>query len=588
MGLLGTGATGSWASLTALCFVAVFAGCGGGGPSPGGACQSNRDCVAGETCVSGTCRAGSSLTRCRSEDQCPLDQWCDLEAGECRPLEAALDGGLPTDASAGDGSEPGGPDAAPRDANLGGSCSLDEECGNQPDYICIGNLCVLGCHLPDGLPCTGGTVCNPQTGQCVSQGGNCTLDQQCEPGPPTQICLANQCVYGCGVDRTLCQANEICNTNTGRCVAAPTHCTMDSQCSPPMTVCESGQCVPGCNQAGGVQCSGATPLCDSATGRCTDQAACNLDADCAADPNRICVNSACVLRCNAPGATPCPSPLVCNAGTGRCISGGFPLGANCALDAECASRFCLGLNVGMSNLNICADPCGATSQCPRDFTCAYVSGMRFCLNESLFNNVQFDIPSGGACGAGSNNCQSGYCNNGNNQCLEVCSRNGDCGSFGGQCWTYQDASGPMPFYENFCLAPGSGSAPGANCTTNANCRSGVCNRYSNTCAQHCCSQADCAANQSCAIYDLDANHLTKVCVPRAAGSNGALGASCNQPSDCQSGVCVPVDPAAPMGARRCSTLCCRNQDCAAVPNATACRPAAGPVTNSIVGVCSSG
>lgn len=574
------------ALVVAAALAAILTACSGG-PTPGGSCQSNQDCVAGETCIAGTCLAATN-PGCTNDEQCPLGQYCDTEDSTCKMFSSTdPDAGVSPDPDAGDaGSSTVAMDGGTRPDSGTGLCTVDTDCGTPPRDICQAGQCVLGCAEAGGLMCTGGTVCDPATGHCVSENPSCQMDSECNP--PTEICIGNQCVFGCGLDSTLCQAGEVCDTNTGRCVMVQTNCTDDSQCSPPMTVCESSQCVPGCEQPGGVQCSGQTPFCDSATGRCTNNNpnGCTLDADCT-NPDEICVNMVCTLRCDAAGSPGCTAPEVCNTTSGRCVPGGLPLGDPCTQDAQCTTGYCLGLTINMMTMNVCSRPCGATSQCPLDFTCGDLGGMRFCLGENISNPpATFDTPAGGACNMTTNTCQSGWCNTGQSQCIETCSRNVDCTSFGGNCWTYEQTGTNGTTYDNLCYDPGSGSGPGVACTQNSNCRSGICNRYSGTCATHCCSDGDCGTTQNCQPYDLDASTIANICVIKSttAGSLG-LGATCTDAAQCDSEVCVPTNPAMMGSPSKCSTLCCQDSDCNQLPAGGRCRAAQGPVTGTIVGVC---
>jgi hypothetical protein len=564
--------------------LAALAACSGD-PSPGGSCQSNRDCLTGETCISGACLLGTT-TGCRNDEQCPIGQFCDSDDQVCKTFTSSTtDGGVTMDA--------GTSTTTPADGGVGGDggtgiCSIDSDCGTAPVDICIAEQCVLGCGQQDGLTCTGGQICDMPTGHCISENPMCQMDTDCNP--PTEICIANTCVFGCALDSSLCQTGEVCDTNTGRCVVVQTGCTMDSECNAPMTICESNQCIPGCAEAGGIQCGGQTPFCDSASGRCTNNNpnSCNLDADCM-NANEICVNMTCTLRCDAQGGTACVAPAVCDSTSGRCVSGGLALGDTCAQDTQCTTGLCLALTIGTTTMNFCSIPCGATSQCPLDFTCGDVSGMGFCLGENLSTPpATWDTTSGGACSTTTNTCQSGWCNTGQNQCIEKCSRAADCASFGGNCWSYEqvDATTMVTTYDNLCYDPGSGGATGAACTQNANCRSGICSRYSNTCAAHCCSASDCPTAQVCEPYDLDAATVAKVCGNRAPATGTlGLGATCTAPGDCASEVCAALDPAVMGGPRKCSTLCCQESDCSALPAGGLCRAAAGPVAGSILGLC---
>jgi hypothetical protein len=212
--------------------------------------------------------------------------------------------------------------------------------------------------------------------------------------------------------------------------------------------------------------------------------------------------------------------------------------------------------------------------------------MGFCLSENVFTPpATFDTPTGGACMSGTNTCQSFWCNTGTMQCIETCSRNSDCAGITNNCWMYtQDDGAGNLSYDHLCFAQDTLNLNGAACTANANCRSGICNRYESVCAAQCCTDADCGPLQSCAIYDVDAATAVKVCRNRGTGT-AALGDACTAPADCESEVCAPVDPADVNSPRKCSTLCCRDSDCAILPLGGSCEPVATPITNQIAGAC---
>lgn len=580
-----------------LGFAALFAlaltsaGCSSSS-SPGGPCQSNRDCVRGESCVAGTCEPSSTQKpQCTSDLECPLDQYCDLAEKACKavvlvPMDGST-GGADAGSDPGDAADPlvdAGPPGP--DSGVPVSCVTDTECGGAPAVICQANLCVPGCAAPNGLTCTGGQVCNAANGHCEDPTPQCAGDQEC--GAPAQICENSTCVAGCSANPALCTMGQVCNTNTGRCVTTPTSCATDPECGPPALVCESTQCVPGCASAGGVQCSGATSMCNPSTGRCEappGPAPCTLDADCGV-ATEICVNQLCATRCDAAGGA-CPGSDVCNATSGRCLPGALVMGADCTLDAQCSTGLCLGLTIGTTTYDRCSEPCAASSNCPLDFACTLVSGMGFCLGETLFGPppATFDTPSGGACSTTTNTCQSGWCNTGTNQCIETCSRTGDCASYGNVCWAYEQ-TGTTTTWDNICYDPGTGAAVGAACTTNDDCRSGICNRYRSTCATQCCGEADCGAGESCSTYDMDATTPQKICVPRSAtAGTGGYGAPCTVATDCESETCVPVDPTLMNSPMVCSTVCCRDQDCSVLPQGGTCVPFGGPITGTLIGAC---
>ncbi len=569
----------------------LLSACSGGEPTPGGSCTTSRDCVITESCVGGTCTPkGSSTKGCSADKDCMTGEWCDIVTRTCKALGNNNNSGdAGTSTTTGDAGMMSGDTGTTMDMDAGsadafeGICAMDSDCGSPPVDICLAMQCVKGCGQPNGLQCTGGTVCNMQTGHCEQPMNSCSQDSDCNP--PTEICINNTCEYGCGLNPGLCGQGELCDTSTGRCVMAPMRCMMDSDCMPPMTVCEGVQCVPGCAETGGIQCTGATPFCNNMTGRCqaTSGMTCNLDSDCMM--NQICENNSCIPRCDAPGGG-CTSPQVCDSMTGRCIMGGLNLGDTCTQNAQCTTDVCLGLTINMSVVRTCSRPCGATSDCPRDFTCADLGGMSFCVSERVFTpTATFDTPSGGSCTSSSNTCQSRWCNPSAMSCLETCSRDSHCSRFGGQCWMYEEAAmGSTPATFQLLCIQQSGSSPGASCTQNSNCRSGICSRYTNSCAQPCCSDSDCASNQNCSVYDLDTANIVKVCTP-ASGGSGAFGATCTMASDCQSETCIPTDPSQMNSPRQCSTLCCTDADCSVLPRGGTCQAFNGPVMGSLIGAC---
>lgn len=514
-------------------------------PIPGGDCTTSKDCVSTEICLGGQCTPMSSNPNpvgCTGDLDCPIDTYCEVSTGNCL---AAMPNG---------------------DAG---------EVVERPDG-----------QVPDG-----GSSPTPDTG--MSNG--CNTDQEC--GPPSQICINNQCVDGCGTNAALCDpATEVCDTNSGRCVQVS--CNMDSDCNPPAAICENTQCIPGCHLTGGLQCSGNTPACNAGTGRCEAATPCSLDSDCG-DPDQICVNQACMIKCGLPGGIMCVSPEVCNQQSGRCVMGGASLGQTCSLDSQCAPDFCLGLtNAMMTTQRFCSKTCGAAGDCPIGFRCSYVSGTKVCIPGSYFSPpLNFSIPAGGTCDVNNIECQSGWYSSDASgtmcTCLETCSRNSDCAQFGNNCSTLTIPMSTPTRFDHICESSSLAGA-GTSCVVNSDCASGVCNRYTSTCSTPCCRDNDCSGNDICTVYDFDvaSAYITKVCRAPQTGmagtGNGALGASCTIATDCSTGACTPIDPSNPTGARKCSMTCCTDNDCTALPSGGKCRPLAGPTINNIstlVGYC---
>ena len=580
----------------ALLAALVFPACDGGGET--GQCTTARDCSPGETCIGGTCASAIRRGGCDKPEDCDPSEWCDIVDRQCKPLLNHDAGTVGTDA--------GAPDAKPNDGDAGANadgtvgdatphdsgsrvCNSDPECGPQPQNICLSNTCNLGCTEPGGLMCTGGTTCDGMTGRCVTPTEMCMIDSDCDPAPPVQVCDNDVCVAGCVTNPNRCTAGtEICNNTTGRCEPAPIRCGMDTDCmpGPPMQVCEGTQCVPGCAEPGGLQCSGTTPFCNSMSGRCEAPPPCNLDADCG-DPDQICVNMACVVRCDRPGAAMCNAPEVCNPENGRCVMGNQPLGQTCSFDAQCTTELCVGLNTGPMTVSyFCSQTCSGSGGCPIDFRCLDINGAGICIPESITTPpAQWDTAAGGMCTAMTATCQSGWCNTRDEVCLETCSRDADCNAHGGNCWTYDytDSMSGAQLYEHLCV-PNPGTPAGQGCTINSDCASGICNRYNTTCGQRCCADIECGAGNRCLVYDLDTTTgaAVKLCGPAPMNAGTApLGASCTSVDDCASGACVPTVRTSSTSPRVCSTPCCSNTDCGALPGGGRCIPAGAGQINMV-------
>jgi hypothetical protein len=447
----------------ALLFGAAFGlvGCGGTTTLTSSACQSNRDCPAGEPCISGRCKPVQGPKICHKDSDCTLGQYCDVADGQCKSIMAwGNDASIGQDASSADAIDMS--DAQANDAQSNDAQSSDAGVG----IDAIGNA--------DASP---------------------------PPDAFTFDALA--------VDATAPDATR-------------------SDASPPDAVL-------------------------------TLDAAVNPDASTPMD------------------ASSADASLPTN----------LPLGASCTFNPQCVSGTCLAVTLGTTSVQVCTNPCGRSADCPLHFTCANVSGMGFCFGESAYPAPQpsFVTAAGGACSSTSNTCQSGWCNTAADQCLEDCSRPADCG--GPDCTTYAQMTAAGTTYEHLCFPPTGGGAPtGTPCLADTDCMSGICDRYQGACGVQCCTDLDCAPAESCVVYDLDPTTPVKLCAPRSTGAgSGALGASCTQPSDCESEVCAPTDPANASSPRKCSTTCCTHADCAALPLGGSCEAFAGPISNTLLGAC---
>ncbi|MEL7367978.1 MAG: hypothetical protein AAFN74_03630 [Myxococcota bacterium] len=481
-----------------------------------------------------------------------------------------------TDAGpAADTGMPAGRDASAGDASS--FCSIDSECGRPPVDVCVDARCIKGCAEPDGLTCSGDTICDVTSGRCVED-DTCRIDFDC--GPPQRICENDRCVPGCGAQPQRCTVGaEVCDTNTGRCVDLPGRCMRDAQCEPPMTVCQGQQCVPGCGQPGGIQCIGAGATCIAETGRCSGAMGCSFDSDCM-NADLVCVEDRCIARCDRGGI--CAADEVCNPADGRCMRSGEPLGASCTIDGQCEDSVCIEVTSNMTPVRVCARPCGATSECPLDFSCREANEMQFCLSEDLNTPpAAYDTRSGGFCDEETRSCQSRFCSVDARRCLELCSRDADCSAFGGSCWLFRNADDTT--FSGLCLSA-SGQPSGTTCTNDAMCLSNFC--HQGRCAALCCRDQDCDTTENCVATERPNANLVKICTARApTASTGALGAACTTNAQCETELCLPSDVNVPTGPRQCSSPCCNHGDCAFLGADGRCRPTTGPVNNTRVGAC---
>ncbi|NIR34990.1 MAG: hypothetical protein GWO22_02830 [Actinobacteria bacterium] len=167
-------------------------------------------------------------------------------------------------------------------------CSPDED--GLPSCTCKSNECTFPC---DGVVCSDGSVCNPDTGRCVvddCRGFGCPDGEICEIS--SLSCVPDPC----GED-VVCAADEACRDG----VCEPSCATVDC---PSGEVCRRGSCV--VDQCDGVSCPSGQ-RCDEETGGCVDDlcggvmclepSVCDpTDGGCAEDP---------CLRVRCPGEERC-------------------------------------------------------------------------------------------------------------------------------------------------------------------------------------------------------------------------------------------------------------------------------------------
>lgn len=215
-------------------------------------------------------------------------------------------------------------------------------------------------------------VCNTSLGRCV----DCNAAADCPSG---QLCASNRCFAPTACTTSRMCPGRVCSARLGYCV----DCDADVDC-PGGSVCRMNVCAP---QAGACRasrdCSGATPICDTAQNRCVG---CLTAADCPAGSG--CRMSACAPRVCVPDSVRCPEggrertvcaadgfstrtepcPEGANTANVRCV-----LGNACAFDcrpgfADCDRMEANGCEV---DVTVSARHCGACGNaCPAGQGCA--------------------------------------------------------------------------------------------------------------------------------------------------------------------------------------------------------------------------
>ena len=456
----------------------------------GTACNDQNACTQTDTCQSGTCTGGNTVT-CAAVDQCHDVGTCNTATGACStPIKA--NGTTCNDQNA---------------------CTRTDSCQNG---VCAGGNPVTCTALDQ---CHDAGTCNPSTGTCSNPNkinGTqcndtrvCTMADRCMEGictgtvtcPALDQChVAGTCdaLGGCTApvkpngsacnDTSLCTSQDVC-TN-GLCKGTTTvTCTSADQCHDP-GVCDdtTGQCsnpvkptgsacndsMPctygdACNAAGA--CAGTAVVCttdDLTIRECDGTATCKITprpgAEC--DDNNPCTtgdvrrgDGTCAGTPYTCDVTACLSAAVCD-GKGGCVPTAKPDGTACDADqSKCTPR----------------DRCqgGACVRDPIPVACVKRDCFTVACNPAT-GNCDYQPTSGDVCGV--TGCfTTGTCSNG------VCSGvPRDCSSFDGACTV-----GICDARTGGCAAEhksnGSSCDPGGMCVTGAVCAFGICELAPATC-----------------------------------------------------------------------------------------------------------
>lgn len=242
----------------------------------------------------------------------------------------------------------------------------------------IANTCAdRKCGCGAGAPCAGDTpFCDGKSGACVA----CDPTSNAGCSGTTPVCTPEgQCV-GCAAGANSCPQGQIC-LPTGAC-----ECKNSEDCAVPSApVCDEAikQCR-GCSRAD--ECQGASPACDTSSGRCVECVtntecgsragtpfcdpgtnrcvSCLTSGDCTSAQTPICSDSRVCVECNVVGVGPAAcaakapgtvcvrgglaalpgscgacdpvSQEGCSGRLNRCLAGEVPMCVDCLGQADCA------------------------------------------------------------------------------------------------------------------------------------------------------------------------------------------------------------------------------------------------------------
>jgi hypothetical protein len=338
-------------------------------------------------------------------------------------------------------------------------------------------------------------------------------------------------------------------------------------------------------------CDGRDNDCDSRVDETTTRPLCEAGLECV---SQRCVKPDCTVLGSS---AECPAGLMCNAETKSCVARGCDEdscsdgqfcdetsgecrttrrdnGEVCVAHGDCASGSCIdqgALRLRSEAARVCGQACCSDADCPTQERC-YVSGSgaRSCLPSELAPRPQ---------GA-----------------LTQCTDRNHCGLFDACSVVEGQPLGPPAMERDdlvapACRIPPPNAAPVGNfCNAHEGCASGTCVPGSGwllalrVCSRVCSTSQDCLeltnnnpaidGRSYCRFVEREnSGDFLPVCIlDRGETGRGGYGATCSSNGDCLDGACVGA-----VGERRgiCSTACCRDSDCPALPGGLAhCRPVA--------------
>ncbi|MBP46489.1 MAG: hypothetical protein CMH53_00960 [Myxococcales bacterium] len=268
-------------------------------------------------------------------------------------------------------------------------------------------------------------------------------------------------------------------------------------------------------------------------------------------------NSVCSQQCNPQQSGSCPTGFTCygyqgSSTQGACIKtqggGGNTatkkkIGETCSSSTECESQLC----VGGGGQGTCEKLCTSDAQCSQNQQCSKFSGKNYgaCVSTPQSSGKK---DNGQPC-SDSTQCKS-----------SICVGSGTQGTCLADCTTT-----PCPAKTN-CVAlsgglkgcvPAGPKGLGESCQSGFDCSTNICAPAS---GKYICSQLCGAGNPACPSgYSCTSiNQNTSVCLPSASGSKKGNGDTCQDSSECASGLCIGSG-----NSGTCLQPCTTNQQCPA-------------------------
>ncbi|MBA2664922.1 MAG: hypothetical protein H0U74_21720 [Bradymonadaceae bacterium] len=414
-------------------------------------CDSSEDCTEGRICKSITL---GSITRdlcvdptpCASDQQCTPPETCTVDrSGELVRvicLEPSASG------------------------KVGDTCTDDSACASN---LCLNGVCSKPCESPSDCSDDGSFICTSQ--ELASNSGQTRIVTACTP-KPAQVCITDaNCV---GPERCVARSTDtglmfVCGEPNAGGGEGGANCSDDTGCA--QNLCHNNVCANPC---------GANANCDVANdfsckvtqierdGDTADLSVCQPPKLCA-NNNQCTVDQVCYIRKASDELR-----TFCRAGN----TGGGALGTSCTTDANCASNLCF---QGRFN-KYCSPACVNNSDCQVAGVVTYEC-----------QEVSFTLSGGGSDTA--------------KVCVAAappaCSSQLDCAT-GTQCAIVANTTNTG--LESVCIPAPGGSAAGATCTQDTQCRGRVC--LNGNCSVPCTDRAQCGAAQVCRSNNVQKSGLS--------------------------------------------------------------------------------